>query len=338
MKKTIKAPAKINLCLKVNKLRDDGYHDLTMIMQQVSLFDTIEFEIISKNDFDLFKFLPKFEMPKIDVPIRLPELPKLDLEFLNQFFPKKFDYNSEKQINLRCNYNYIPTDDRNLLVKVIRYIFDRYNISDKIYIYLKKMIPTSGGLGGGSSDAAAMLLFLNRHYKLNLSIDELTEIASQFGSDIPFFIHKKESICKGRGEEVSELKPYNNYYILLATPNVRVSTKEIFNKFDSFKISKEKSIEETTMFNNAISAIAKKNIKLLSANLFNDLELVTEGMFEKVSMFKKRITELGAYRSLMSGSGPTVFGIFSSYFKAVNCKNIMKHENPDSFIFVARPI
>ncbi|MBR1844456.1 MAG: 4-(cytidine 5'-diphospho)-2-C-methyl-D-erythritol kinase [Lachnospiraceae bacterium] len=333
MKRIIKAPAKINLCLKVNGKRDDGYHDLTSIMQKISLFDTIEFEIIKENEFDIFKLLPK-----LDVPIKLPELPKLDIEFLSAFFQKKFDYNSDKQVNIKCNYNYLPTDDRNLIVKVTKYIYDRYNIKDKIYIYLKKMIPTSGGLGGGSSDAATMLLFLNRHYKLNLSTDELNYVAAMFGSDIPFFVHKKVSICEGRGEKVTEIKPYNNYYILIATPNVRVSTKEIFYRLNLNEISAERKIIEKEKFDNAVYAIEKHNLKMLSKNIFNDLELVTEPMFDKVSLFKNRLMELGATKSLMSGSGPTVFGIFSSYFKALNCKNIMKKENPDSFVFIARPI
>ncbi|MBQ7743454.1 MAG: 4-(cytidine 5'-diphospho)-2-C-methyl-D-erythritol kinase [Lachnospiraceae bacterium] len=333
MKRIIKAPAKINLCLKVNGKRDDGYHDLTSIMQKISLFDTIEFEIIKENEFDIFKLLPK-----LDVPIKLPELPKLDIEFLSAFFQKKFDYNSDKQINIKCNYNYLPTDDRNLIVKVTKYIYDRYNIKDKIYIYLKKMIPTSGGLGGGSSDAATMLLFLNRHYKLNLSTDELNYVAAMFGSDIPFFVHKKVSICEGRGEKVTEIKPYNNYYILIATPNVRVSTKEIFCRLDLNEISAKRKIIEKEKFDNAVYAIEKHNLKMLSKNIFNDLELVTEPMFDKVSLFKNRLMELGAMKSLMSGSGPTVFGIFNSYFKALNCKNIMKKENPDSFVFIARPI
>lgn len=333
MKRIIKAPAKINLCLKVNGKRDDGYHDLTSIMQKISLFDTIEFEIIKENEFDIFKLLLK-----LDVPIKLPELPKLDTEFLSAFFQKKFDYNSDKQINIKCNYNYLPTDDRNLIVKVTKYIYDRYNIKDKIYIYLKKMIPTSGGLGGGSSDAATMLLFLNRHYKLNLSTDELNYVAAMFGSDIPFFVHKKVSICEGRGEKVTEIKPYNNYYILIATPNVRVSTKEIFCRLDLNEISAERKIIEKEKFDNAVYAIEKHNLKMLSNNIFNDLELVTEPMFDKVSLFKNRLMELGAMKSLMSGSGPTVFGIFNSYFKALNCKNIMKKENPDSFVFIARPI
>lgn len=333
MKKIIKAPAKINLCLKVNGKRDDGYHDLTMIMQQVSLFDTIEFEIVNENNFDVFKFLPK-----IDMHIRFPEINKIDVNFLNRFFTKKFDYNTDDQISLKCNFNYLPTDERNLIYKVIDYIFKKYNIKDRIYVYLNKMIPTSGGLGGGSSDAASMLLFLNSHYKLKLSVFELSNIAAMFGSDIPFFIHKKISLCEGRGEIIKELKPFNNYYILLATPNVRVSTKEIYNKFDDYEIAIEQNNVTDKKIANLLTAIQNKDLKMMSENLFNDLEIVTESMFKKVSMFKKRIMELGAIKSLMSGSGPTVFGIFNSYFKANNCKNVLKKENKDSFIFVSRPI
>lgn len=333
MKRIIKAPAKINLCLKVNSKRDDGYHDLTMIMQQVSLFDTIEFEIVSENNFGIFKFLPK-----IDMPIKLPEIDKIDFNFLNRFITKKFDHDTDKQISLKCNFNYLPTDERNLIYKVIDYIFKKYNIKDKIYIYLNKMIPTSGGLGGGSSDAASMLLFLNDYYKLKLNVFELSNIAAMFGSDIPFFIHNKISLCEGRGEIIKELRPFNNYYILLATPNVRVSTKEIYNRFDDCQIAVEQNYVENKMIANLLYAIQNKDLKMMSENLFNDLEIVTESMFEKVSVFKKRIMELGAIKSLMSGSGPTVFGIFNSYFKANNCKNVLKKENKDSFIFVSRPI
>ena len=297
MKGIIKAPAKINLCLKVNGKRDDGYHDLTMIMQQVSLFDTIEFEIINDNDF-----------------------------------------NSNKQINIKCNYNYLPTDNKNLVYNVVDYIFKKYNINDKIYINLNKMIPISGGLGGGSSDAASMLLYLNKYYKLNLNISELSNIALEFGSDIPFFLHKKICLCKGRGDIIKELNSFNNYYILLATPNIRVSTKEIYNKFDNFALNDEKEIEESKKVNELLEAISNRDLIRMSDNLFNHLEIVTELMFDQVSILKNQIMRLGAIKSLMSGSGPTVFGIFNSYFKANNCKMVLKHKFKDSFIFVAKPI
>lgn len=299
MKKIIKAPAKINLCLKVNKKREDGYHELTMIMQAISLFDTMECEIIKDN---------------------------------------KIDYNSKDQINLKCNYNYLPTDSKNLVYKVVKYVYDRFDISDRIFINLKKMIPTSGGLGGGSSDAASILLFLNRFYKLNLSTEELSEIAAMFGSDIPFFIYKKECICEGRGEKVYEISPFGNYYVLLATPNVRVSTKGIFTKFDNFEIPESRKQLENIAFNNCIEAIKKKNLKLLCNNLFNNLEIVTESMFSDVTLFKEKMVKMGALASLMSGSGPTVFGIFNSYLKALSCKNQLKKEHRDAFVFLTRPI
>lgn len=313
MKSIIKAPAKINLCLRVNGLREDGYHDLSMIMQTISLFDTLEFEIIKENEIR-FDFFDKFKSKK---------------PYNNKTF---------SQINLKCNYSYIPTDERNLVYKIVKFIFDKYNIRDRIFIYLKKMIPTSGGLGGGSSDAASTLLFLNRHYKLKLNIDELIDISAMFGSDIPYFIHKKECLCEGRGEIITELKSFNNYYILIATPNVRVSTKEIFSKVDNFSIPDSRKDLENIAFNNCLDAINNRDLKLLSNNLFNNLEIVTESMFSDVTLFKDKMVKMGALASLMSGSGPTVFGIFNSYLKALNCKNNLKKEYNDSFVFLTRPI
>lgn len=313
MKSIIKAPAKINLCLRVNGLREDGYHDLSMIMQTISLFDTLEFEIIKENEIR-FDFFDKFKSKKL---------------YNNKTF---------SQINLKCNYSYIPTDERNLVYKIVKFIFDKYNIRDRIFIYLKKMIPTSGGLGGGSSDAASTLLFLNRHYKLKLNIDELIDISAMFGSDIPYFIHKKECLCEGRGEIITELKSFNNYYILIATPNVRVSTKEIFSKVDNFSIPDSRKDLENIAFNNCLDAINDRDLKLLSNNLFNNLEIVTESMFSDVTLFKDKMVKMGALASLMSGSGPTVFGIFNSYLKALNCKNNLKKEHNDSFVFLTRPI
>lgn len=315
MKKILKAPAKINLCLRVNKKLDDGYHDLTMIMQPISLFDTIEIEIIDNKANN-----------------------KVDLDFLNIFNDKRRKNNSEEQINLKCNFSYIPTDDRNLVVKVIKYIFEKYSIKDQIYVNLKKLIPTGGGLGGGSSDAGTILTFLNNHYNLKLTNNELSEIAFMFGADIPFFIHRKECICEGKGEKITEIEPFNNYFVLIATPNINVSTKEVYSKIDNYKLTEQKRQQNDIAFKNCLDAIKKRNLNKLANNIFNDLEPVTEDMFYDVKLYKKRLLELGASSSLMSGSGPSVFGLFNSYFKALNCKNILKKENKSSFVFLSRPI
>ncbi|MBR3288410.1 MAG: 4-(cytidine 5'-diphospho)-2-C-methyl-D-erythritol kinase [Lachnospiraceae bacterium] len=298
MKSIIKAPAKINLCLKVNDKRDDGYHDLSMIMQSISLFDTLTIEV-SKN---------------------------------------RRDNQDSELIDLKCNLPFLPTDERNLVYKIVKYIFEKYSITDNISIYLRKVIPTSAGLGGGSSDAASMLLFLNRYYRLNLSTAELVDIAAKFGSDIPFFINKKECVCEGRGEIISEIKSFNNYYIVIATPNIRVSTKEIFTKFDDFEISKSQVELEKEKFANCIDAIKNKNLKKLSSNVFNNLEIVTESIHPDMAVFKEKMLKMGAMSSLMSGSGPTVFGIFNSYFKALKCKIAMKKEHNEAFVYLARPI
>lgn len=293
MKKIIKAPGKINLFLSVNGIRPDKYHDLFMIMQCVSIFDTIEIEI---------------------------------------FKDKK------KEIMLITDKPYLPNDNRNLIYQVIEYMQNKYNISDTFKVKVKKLIPTSAGLGGGSSDAASVLHFINNTYKLKMPISDLSNVSSLFGSDIPFFIYKHESICKGRGEIVIPIKNYNNYFILLVTPNIRVSTKEIFSKYEMISSDNISNEVKEKNLNELVLAIEKKKIKDIARLLYNDLEKVTESMFPEVTYFKKRMIELGAVNSLMSGSGPTVFGIFTSFFKAINCKNILKKEYKDAFVFVARPV
>lgn len=291
MKTLVKAPAKVNLCLKVNFKREDGYHDLSMIMQTISLFDKLYFEIIKNNSV------------------------------------------KDSRINLCCNFSYIPTDSRNLIYKITEYIFNKFKIDDEINISIDKMIPVGGGLGGGSSDAASTLLFLNKFYKLNLSIEEMTEIAMMFGSDIPFFLHKHECICEGRGEKIEKLIPFNNYYILIMTPSLKISTKEVYSKLDIKNIA-----DNQLLFENCKVAIKTKNFDMLARNIFNDLESVTTNMCNEIQVYKSEMMSLGAKNALMSGSGSTVFGLFNSYFKALNCKNILKKKYKSAFIFLSKPI
>lgn len=301
MKKIIKAPAKINLYLRVNSKMEDGYHDLTMIMQPISLFDTISIEIFSN----------------------------LKCQNCNNF---------ENQVNLTSNLPYIPTDDKNLVVKVIKHFFDKYSIKDRISVHLNKFIPTCGGLGGGSSDAASMILFLNDYYKTNLSLDDMNKIACLYGADIPFFLYKKECICEGKGEIITALTTFKNYYVLIATPNVRVSTKDIFNAVDNSEFKYIYDNQNNEMFDNCVKAIKNRDLKSLSNNIYNDLEKVTCELYSDVSVIKNSILDCGAINALMSGSGPTVFGIFSSFFKALNAKKEIKSRFNDAFIYLARPL
>lgn len=298
MKKILKAPAKINLYLRVNSKREDGYHDLSMIMQPISLFDTIELEILSKKEMT----------------------------------------SNDSQVILKSNYQYIPTDDKNLVVKVVKYFFEKYNIKDKMYIYLKKMIPTCGGLGGGSSDCASMLLFLNDYYKTGLSKDELNSIALKFGSDIPFFIYKNECLCEGRGEIITELINFKKYYILIATPNIRVSTKEIFDSLDKLTMDSDDIKYKEKKLNNCLNAIKDKDLKKLTNNIYNDLENITFKLYDDVRVVKECIINCNALGTLMSGSGPTIFGIFDNYFKGLKAKHDVKNRFKDAFVYLGKPI
>ena len=294
MKKIIKAPAKVNLYLRVNGKTIDGYHDLTMIMQAISLYDTLEFDIVKNQP--------------------------------NQV------------VNLSCNIPYIPTDDKNLVVKIVKYFIENYNIRDSFNIKLTKMIPTCGGLGGGSSDAASTILFLNEFYNLKLTTDEQINIASEFGSDIPFFIYQSICLCEGRGEKLTRLREFNDYYIVIATPDIRVSTKDVFTQFDNMNISNFSSEDKEIKLNNCVRAIDKRNIRLLSESINNDLAAVTEGLHDEIKKYREKMLEYGALSSMMSGSGPSTFGIFNSFLKAMSCKRRMKKEYRDAFIYIARPL
>lgn len=296
MKRKILAPAKINLFLEVLNKREDGYHNLRMIMQAISLYDYIEFEVVSKKD---------------------------------------INYGGLKQINITSNFNYLPVDNKNLVYSIIEYIFNKYNITDKVRIFIKKTIPIGAGLGGGSSDAAAILKFLNKFYNLKLSDNELIDISLRFGSDIPFFISSKEAICEGRGEIITKIHPYKNYHVLIATPNIRISTKEIFEKYNCGNINFN---NKRSVFEGLCNAISNKNYKNLIQYLHNDLEIVTEQIVPSIKELKARIMQLGGDAAMMSGSGPTVFGIFDSYYKIMKCKAILKNVFKEYFIFAAKPI
>lgn len=310
MKTIIKAPAKINLLLKVNHKLDDSYRDLTMIVQSISLFDNIEIEIVKNKK-----------------------------QFINLLNKKNIYIKYSERIVLISNLSYIPTDDKNLIVKVIKYFIEKYNISDYFYIKLKKNIPTGAGLGGGSSDAGSVILFLNKYYKLNLSIDIMVNIALKFGADIPFFIYKNICLCEGKGEKIKKLNNFNKYYVLIATPNINVSTKEIFNKYNELNIdNSNENIIKKQKIDNALLAIKNKNLFEFTKNLYNDLEVITSIKIKEINIFKDLMIKNGAIFSMMSGSGGTVFGIFNSSIKAYHCKKKIKENYKNAFVYVAKPI
>lgn len=259
-KKTLllKAPAKINLILRVISKRDDGYHELETWMQKISLFDSITVEIL-------------------DLP----------------------------GIYLTCKGRDVPADESNLLWRAADLFLRRSrNARNKgISINLQKNIPVSAGLGGGSSDAGTLLSGLNDHFGKEFNAAELIDMGTSLGADVPFFVIQDRSVlATGIGEKMLPVAPLANCTFILVNPGIGVSTAEIFKKFALTRAEKNSTLT-------GFRKICPEDLKLSA--LENDLEKVTTELFPVIEGIKDKLSSAGADAVLMSGSGPTVFGVFS---------------------------
>ena len=273
--KIIKSPAKVNLSLYIGEKYDDGYHAISTIMHEIPYYDTLTFTPNNKN--------------------------------------LLFSHKIENSIKLTCNLKYIPLDEKNLVYKSIKLIFDKYNIKDSIKVHIHKNIPTGGGLGGGSSNAAKTLLFLNDYYKLNLSLNELSKIAITIGSDVPFFLYGKTCLVKGKGEMVTPLKDIKNLKIKIVTPKINISTKTIYDNYDKM-ISNIKNITEyKNIFinkeKNLINAINNNDLENIKKNIFNEFESIVYENFPLVKQKRDSLINEGHKWTFLSGSGSSLFYI-----------------------------
>ena len=258
---TIYANAKINLALDVLNRRPDGYHTVRMIMQSLSLCDTLT--------------LRRQEVPGIILVAQNPH-----------HFPD------------------VTWDEHNLIYKAAKLFMDTYNIKEGIQITIDKQIPSAAGLAGGSSDAAATLKGLNQLFELNLSMEELQTLGVKLGADVPYCIQLGTALSEGIGEVLTPLKPAPALYCTLVKPSASVSTKYVYEHLN-LKEAKHPDIDV------ALSAIETGSISKLCANLDNILEPVARELCPEVETIENKLMELGALGACMSGSGPTVFGLFS---------------------------
>jgi 4-diphosphocytidyl-2-C-methyl-D-erythritol kinase len=263
MKILEKASAKINLSLDVKHKRDDGYHEVEMVMTMVDLADHLE----------------------------IHELP-------------------EDKIIISSQSGYIPLDEKNLAFQAAKLLKDRYHVRQGVYIHLDKKIPVAAGLAGGSSDAAATLRGLNRMWRLELPDEELQRLGAVLGSDVPFCVTGGTALATGRGELLRAIEAPPPCWIILAKPPINVSTSDIYSKL------KAKQIKAHPDTDALLEAIRTKNLGLLCRSMGNVLEEVTLELYPVVLHLKQCMEHLGAEGVLMSGSGPTVFGIVSKEAKA----------------------
>ena len=281
-----KAYGKINIGLDVLRKRSDGYHEVKMIMQTVSLYDRIT---ITRNK-------------------------------------------NSSDIVLETNLNFLPTNENNIVYKAAKLIKDEFGISDGLSIKLEKHIPVAAGMAGGSTDAATTLELLNTMYSLNLSKDDLMKRAVTLGADVPYCILKGTALSEGIGEVLTPLKQLMPCYILIVKPPIYVSTKFVYENLRINELNSHPDID------GIVDAISAGDLETMSQKMGNVLESVTEDNYPVISSIKKLMTQNGAISSLMSGSGPTVFGIYDNEDKINQAATFFKTNYPSYRTYVTKPI
>ena len=265
----------------------------------------------------------------------------------------------DKKINIICKNSDVPKDASNLCYRSAALLQAIFNIDKGLDIRIIKRIPVGAGLGGGSSNAATLLLGLNRLWKLNLSRKRLVNIAKKIGCDVPFFIYDAAfAKAEGRGDEIKPLGALKDTKLwhILVVPKSAVSTPFIYKKWDTFsgltphlfsiqtnqkKMNKIKGAGLTMpRFDVKLfaSALRKNDLSLINKFLFNSLEPLTVRYYPKVQSIKERLNKLGLKTILMSGSGPAVFGVVSSRKEAVTIGTKIKEKDGSLQVFVARTI
>lgn len=279
----LRAYAKVNLALDVLRRREDGYHDVKMVMQNIDLFDKI---CIKKA--------------------------------------------AGREITLRTNLGFLPTDGSNLAYRAARLLIDEFGIEKGIYIDLYKFIPVAAGMAGGSADAAAVLYGMNRLFELGLSLEELMSRGVKLGADIPYCLMGGTVLAEGIGEKLTKLKPFADYCFVVAKPPFSVSTKFVYENLHLDSDTKHPDID------GMLEAIEKEDIYGVAHRLGNVLESVTAVEYPDIEGIKDRMKECGALNAIMSGSGPTVFGIFDDEQKAEECNRLLRQDVRVKTSYVAR--
>lgn len=221
----------------------------------------------------------------------------------------------EDSIKIKSNSQDIPLNQDNIVYKAANILKEKFNIKKGIEISIQKNIPVAAGMAGGSSNAAAVLVGLNRIWDLGLTQLELKEIALQLGADVPFCITGGSALAQGIGEELTDIKGLNeNIHILICKPNIFVSTKEVYQSLDMNEIKKRPDNQKL------IDALQVNDVKYVSENMVNVLEEVTSSKYNEINQIERIIMDNKALGSMMSGSGPTVFGLFDNKEYAIRAK------------------
>ena len=277
----LKALAKINLGLDVLGRRENGYHDVRMIMQSIYLYDNVKLE--KKN---------------------------------------------EPGIEVMTNLGYLPVDDKNIAYKAAKLLIDEFHLQQGVKISLDKHIPVAAGLAGGSSNAAAVLFGMNKMFGLHLSQQELMDRGVLLGADVPYCIMRGTVLAEGIGEELSKLPQMPKCTILIAKPPISVSTKVVYEALDALEVVEHPDID------GIIRGLEKGSLDEIASHMGNVLEGVTIKDYPVIEEIKATMRECGATGAMMSGSGPTVFGIFKERSSAKKAQTMIRDRQLAKQVYV----
>ena len=228
----------------------------------------------------------------------------------------KVDY-----LKVVSNIGFLPTDQRNVAYKAAKMLIDKHGISDGVFINLEKEIPVSAGLGGGSADCAAVLIGMHQLFNLNISYPELLKMGLSLGADVPFCLTRGTALAEGVGEKLVRLKPFPKAWFLLIKPSFAVSTAEVFRHYNPDAVQHPDT-------DKMLYYINKGDLQGICSQMGNVLESVTIARFPLIDRLKKFLLDHGALGALMSGSGPTVFGVFKDRDKAEAAESAAKSAFP----------
>ena len=273
MSLTLTAPAKINLSLEVLGKRNDGYHEVRMLMAGLSLADTLAFK-------------------------------------------------AAKDLALSCDLPGLDCGEGNLVLRAARALQKATGCTAGAHISLKKRIPLGGGLAGGSTDAAAALKGLNQLWNCGLTMEALAKLGATLGSDIPFCLRSGWALATGRGEKLKQLTLRRKLHLVLLNPGFEVSTKWAYQSLGRPRAN-QRNLSRT-----AFEAIQAKDQAALARATVNDLEPVTAGRYPEILAMRGWLDQEGALISRMSGSGPSVWGLFKDETTAKKACQKLKNKVP----------
>lgn len=280
----LKAYAKINLGLDVVGKREDGYHEVRMIMQTIKLFDKLTFRLLQENE-----------------------------------------------IRIKTNLGFLPVNEDNLVYKAVKQLKDMYNIDKGLEIDLFKCIPVAAGMAGGSTDCAAALVGASKLFGLHLSKQELMETGVKLGADVPYCILRGTALSEGIGEVLTPLPPMPDCHILIAKPPISVSTKFVYQNLKANELQHHPDID------GMVEAIQAGTLSGITDRMENVLETVTIPAYPVIEEIKNCMKENGAMNALMSGSGPTVFGIYKDEEVALQAKKCIQEKGLAQQVYLVRP-